>query len=321
MNEVLNQLSSIGIIPVVKIEDVDKALPLAKALCDGGLSCAEITFRTANAEKAIKAIADAMPHMLVGAGTVLTIEQADKALAAGAKFIVCPGINPKVVKHCIKLGIPVIPGCSSPSDIEQALEFNLEVVKFFPAEAMGGINTIKAMAAPYGGIKFIPTGGINEKNLNDYLSFPKVIACGGSWMVSDALIKSGEFDKITNLTRHAIGEMLGFKLAHIGINGENADQASKDADSLSRMFGIEYKEGNSSIFAGKIIEVMKKPFLGRNGHIAISTNYIDRAVAYMQLRGYELDMDSAKKDAGGNITSVYFKLEIGGFAIHLVQKK
>lgn len=321
MNEVLNRLSAVGIIPVVKIEEVEKAVPLAKALYDGGINCAEITFRAANAEKAIKSITDAMPDMLVGAGTVLTTEQAANAVKAGARFIVSPGFNPKVVGRCIERGVPVVPGCSSPSDIEQALEYNLEVVKFFPAEAMGGIKTIKAMAAPYGGVKFIPTGGINEKNLNEYLAFPRVLACGGSWMVSDALIKSGEFGKITELTREAVKTMLGFELAHVGINGENAQQASQIAGMFSAMFGLEHKEGNSSIFAGRIIEVMKTPFLGKNGHIAIGTNYIERAVAYMQTHGFELDMDSAKKDAGGKLTAVYFKQEIGGFAIHLVQKK
>ncbi len=321
MNEVLNRLSAVGIIPVVKIEEVDKAVPLTQALYDGGLACAEITFRTANAEKAIKSITDAMPHMLIGAGTVLTTEQADKAVEAGSKFIVSPGFNPKVVRHCIQVGVPVIPGCSNPSDIEQALELGLEVVKFFPAEALGGIKTIKAMAAPYGGVKFVPTGGVNEKNLNEYLSFPKVLACGGSWMVSDALIKSGEFGKITQLTREAVKMMLGFELAHIGVNSENADQASQIARMFSLMFGLEYKEGNSSIFAGRIVEVMKKLSLGKNGHIAIGTNSMERAVAYMQSRGYDLDLDNAKKDADGNPVAIYFKQEIGGFAVHLTPKK
>src|SRR5690606_17227836 len=154
---ILNQLSVIGIIPVVKIEDVNKAVPVAKALCDGGLNCAEITFRTANADKAIKSITSAMPNMLIGAGTVLTTEQVDKAIETGAKFIVSPGFNPEVVRYCIERNVLIIPGCSSPSDIEQAIKLNLEVVKFFPAEALGGIKTIKAIAAPYVGLKFVPT--------------------------------------------------------------------------------------------------------------------------------------------------------------------
>ncbi|HLA86734.1 MAG TPA: KHG/KDPG aldolase/sugar kinase fusion protein [Anaerolineales bacterium] len=204
MHEVLERLHELKIIPVVKINDVEKAIPLAQALCLGGLPCAEITFRTAQAEEAIRRIAVAFPEMLVGAGTVLTIEQVDKAVAAGARFIVSPGFNPRVVDHCIALGIPITPGCSSPSDVEQALERGLEVVKFFPAENLGGVSMLKAISGPYGGLKFIPTGGINAKNISEYLAFTKVLACGGSWMVKDELINDSDFDTIEKLTREAV---------------------------------------------------------------------------------------------------------------------
>ena len=163
--DVLTQFQKLGIIPVVKIDDAKDAVPLAKALCEGGLPVAEVTFRTDAAEEAIRRMCEACPEMLVGAGTVLTPEQADLAVAAGAKFIVSPGLNPRVVKHCQEKGVPITPGTSSPTDIEQALELGLEVVKFFPAEASGGIAKIKAMAAPYTKVKFMPTGGINAKNL------------------------------------------------------------------------------------------------------------------------------------------------------------
>lgn len=320
MNEILNRLSEIGIIPVVKIEDINKAVTLAKALYDGGLSCVEITFRAANAEQAIERISAALPDMLVGAGTVLTVEQVDKAVGAGADFIVSPGLNPEVVKYCVDRKIPITPGCSNPSDIEMAIGLGLDVVKFFPAEAMGGVKVIKAVSAPYGGVRFIPTGGINEKNLNEYLSCPSVLACGGSWMVNEELIKSGDFDKITALTREAIKIMLGFELAHVGINSENREQAALTAGMLGAIFGMDSREGNSSIFAGKAFEVMKTPNRGKNGHIAIATNNINRAVAHIQSLGYKLDMAGAKKDAGGKITAVYFEQEFGGFAIHLLQK-
>lgn len=204
MHEVLERLHELKIIPVVKINDVEKALPLAQALCLGGLPCAEITFRTAQAEEAIRRIAVAFPEMLVGAGTVLTVEQVDKAVAAGARFIVSPGFNPRVVDHCIELGIPITPGCSSPTDVEQALERGLEVVKFFPAENLGGVSMLKAISGPYGGLKFIPTGGINAKNISEYLAFTKVLACGGSWMVKDELINDSDFDTIEKLTREAV---------------------------------------------------------------------------------------------------------------------
>ncbi len=320
MHEVLKKISAIGIVPVIKIEDVSKAVPLAKALCDGGLPCAEITFRAAGADKAIRAITDALPDMLVGAGTVLTTEQVDQAVEAGAKFIVSPGLNPKVVRYCVEKGIPVTPGCANPSDIEQAIELGLDVVKFFPAEAAGGIKMIKAMSAPYGNIKFMPTGGINAKNLNDYLSFPKIIACGGSWMVSEDLIKAGEFGQITALARQAVQEMLGFELAHVGINAADGAEASCVANRFAQVFGMAAKEGNSSVFAGTAVEVMKKPYLGAMGHIAIRTNYIERAAHYLESCGVEMNWESAKYGDKKELKAVYLKEEMGGFAVHLVQK-
>ena len=224
--DILNIISNIGIIPVIKINDAKKAVPLAKALIEGGLPAAEVTFRTDAAEEAIRAIADACPDMIVGAGTVLTIDQAERALKAGAKFIVSPGFNPKVVKWCLDNGVTPLPGCTTPSEIEQALELGLKVVKFFPAEQSGGLAKIKAMAAPYVNMKFMPTGGINAKNINSYLDFPKIIACGGSWMVPGDFINAGEWDKIEQLTREAVQTMLGFELAHVGINAENEEDAS-----------------------------------------------------------------------------------------------
>lgn len=320
MNAILQQIQAIGIVPVVKIDRVEDAVPLAKALCEGGLPCAEVTFRTAAAEGAIKAISDAFPNMLVGAGTVLTPEQVDKAVNAGAKFIVSPGLNPKTVRYCVEKGIPITPGTANPSDVEQAIELGLDVVKFFPAEAAGGLNMIKSMAAPYTSMMFMPTGGINAKNLNSYLDFPKILACGGSWMVSDTLINAGEFDKIRDLTREAVQLMLGFELAHIGINAANETEADGVAARFSDIFGFAKKVGNSSIFAGSAVEVMKSPYLGKLGHIAIRTNYLNRAINYLKFTGVEFDEDSAKFDAKGKMVAIYLKEEIGGFAVHLVQK-
>lgn len=319
MNEVLTKFQKLGIIPVVKIDDAKDAEPLAKALCEGGLPVAEVTFRTAAAKEAIARMVKACPDMFVGAGTVLTTGQVDEAVEAGAKFIVSPGLNPKVVKYCMEKGVTITPGTSSPTDIEMALELGLEAVKFFPAEASGGLAKIKAMAAPYVNMRFMPTGGINAKNLNSYLDFPKILACGGSWMVSDALINAGEFDKIKELTREAVNTMLGFELKHVGINADSEDEADNVAGSFEKLFGFVKKVGNSSVFAGSAIEVMKAPYLGAHGHIAIGTNYIERAVYHMELQGFEFDMDTAKyKD--GKLTAVYLKGELGGFAVHLVQK-
>ncbi len=320
MNKVLEEISKIGIVPVIALDDVKDAEPLAKALIEGGLPCAEVTFRTKAAEESIKIMSSKFPELLVGAGTVLTIEQADKAVAAGAKFIVSPGFNPKVVKHCIEKEIPVTPGCSSPSDVEQAIELGLEVVKFFPAEAAGGLNMIKSMAAPYVNMKFMPTGGINEKNVTSYLDFDKIIACGGSWMVNKDMVKAGDFESVKKLTKKAVEVMLGFEIKHVGINGKDENEAEELGTVFEKMFGFEKKVGNSSIFAGSGIEVMKSPYLGTNGHIAIQTNYIQRAMYHLEKRGFSFCMETAKYDAKGNLKAVYFNGEFGGFALHLVQK-
>lgn len=203
MENVFETFEKIGIIPVVVLEEAKDAQPLAKALMEGGLPCAEVTFRTEAAEEAIRIMSKEYPEMCVGAGTVLTIEQVDRAVNAGAKFIVSPGLNPKVVDYCVEKGIPCAPGTANPSDIELALERGLKVVKFFPAEPLGGLKMIKAMAAPYVGVRFMPTGGINASNVRDYLAYDRIIACGGSWMVSSDLVKKGEFDTITKLAREA----------------------------------------------------------------------------------------------------------------------
>ena len=204
MNDVLKQMSGYGIIPVVVLDDVKDAEPLGKALVEGGIPCAEVTFRTDAAEESIRIMSEKFPEMLVGAGTVLTTEQVDRAVAAGAKFIVSPGLNPKVVQYCLDKNIPITPGVITPGEVEKAIELGLEVVKFFPAEPFGGLKTIKALAAPYTKMKFMPTGGIGVGNVRDYLAFDKIIACGGSWMVTADLVKNGEFDKITELAKECV---------------------------------------------------------------------------------------------------------------------
>jgi 2-dehydro-3-deoxyphosphogluconate aldolase/(4S)-4-hydroxy-2-oxoglutarate aldolase len=320
MESVLEQIAKIGIVPVIKIDRVEDAAPLAKALSEGGLRCAEITFRTAAAEDSIRAIVKALPDMLVGAGTVLTLDQLEKAAGAGAKFIVTPGFNPRIVEAAIKKGIPITPGCSSASDIEKALEFGLDVVKFFPAEASGGLKAIKALAGPYPNVKFMPTGGINAANLGEYLAFDKILACGGSWMVDPALIDARDFAGITKLTREAVRSMLDFAVIHVGINC--ADE--KEADSVAKLFGLafgfEYKGGNASIFAGKGVEIMKAPGLGAKGHIAIAVNSTERAIAYLESRGWKFRQETAKTDAKGRRIVIYLEENFGGFAVHLVQR-
>ncbi len=317
----LEQMECTGIVPVIKLENTDDAVNLAKALYDGGIHCAEVTFRAAGADKVISQMVQAYPDMLVGAGTVLTTEQCDKAIAAGAKFCVAPGLNPKVVKHCLDKGIPFTPGVANGSQIEQAMELGLDFVKFFPAEQAGGLSYIKAIAAPYSSMKFMPTGGINENNLNTYLSFKKIVCCGGSWIVPDALVKAGKWEEITALCRTAVNKMLGFSVAHIGINCGNEDEAKATTADFAKLFGWEQKVGNSSVFAGSYVECMKTPYKGAKGHIAVATNSVRRAVYQLGHKGVAVDMETAKYDADGRMTFAYLKDEFSGFAVHLVEKK
>ena len=259
--------------------------------------------------------------MLVGAGTVLTVEQAKRAKDAGAKFIVSPGFNPKVVSWCLENGITPTPGCTSPSEIEAALELGLKSVKFFPAEQSGGIAKIKALSAPYSGLKFIPTGGISLDNLTSYITNKKILACGGSFMVKEDYINNSEWDKITELTRKSVNVMLGLEIGHIGINAESDPEAESIAKSFSLLFGNAERVTSKSIFAGDAIEVMK-PSCGRgkNGHIAILTNSVDRACYHLGKQGFSFDTESAKYADDGSLKFIYLKDEIGGFGVHLIER-
>lgn len=315
MSDVLQRIYEIGIVPVIAIDDAEKAVPLAKALVRGGLPAAEVTFRTAAAEEAIRRIVAEVPDMLVGAGTVLTKEQADRAIDAGVSFIVSPGFNPEITKYVLDKGMLMIPGTASPGEMEQAMGMGLSVVKFFPAEQNGGVAKLKALAGPYTTLRWMPTGGVNEKNLLDYIKFNKIVACGGTWMVKKDLIEAENWDEIERLTRQAVQTMLGLRVDHIGINTENEQEAQAAAKLFVDMFGMKEKVGNSSIFVGENeIEIMKKMYLGKNGHIAIATHTLPRAIAYFRARGYEFGEETVTDKAA------YFKDEIAGFAIHLVQR-
>lgn len=318
---ILNEISNIGIIPVIKINDAKKAVPLAKALIDGGLCAAEVTFRTDAAEESIRAISEAFPEMLVGAGTVLTIEQAERALNAGAKFIVSPGFNPKVVKWCLDNGVTPLPGCTTPSEIEGALELGLDVVKFFPAEQSGGLEKIKAMSAPYGNVKFMPTGGVSLDNMNEYLANKKILACGGSFMVKESYIDNDNWDEITKLTKQAVDKMLGLEIGHIGMNHEGTDDAKKTAEMLSILTGkaIE-RESDKGMFVGTQFEVLKSVGRGKMGHIAVFTNDVERAIYHLSKRGVEFNDETALYADNGARKVIFLKEEFGGFAVHLLQK-
>ena len=316
--DVLKRLAQSGVVPVVVLEDAKDAVPTAKAMLAGGIDVMEITFRTAAAADSIKAVAQECPDMVVGAGTVINLEQCKLAVECGAKFIVSPGYDEETVAWCCDNGIPVTPGCVTPTEIMMALRHGLKVLKFFPANVYGGLSAIKSLAGPFGGVKFIPTGGVNAQNLAEFISSPYIHAVGGSWICPKADIAAGNFDKITALCKEARKTLLGFEVAHIGINTPDADAAMDVCKAFNDAFDFNVKQGNSSNFASTGVEVMKTMFKGANGHIAIRTNKMIPAIAEMERRGYELDMDSVKDK--NNIKAVYFKNEIGGFAVHLLQK-
>ena len=316
---VFERLSVAAVVPVVVLDDVKDAVTTAKALLAGGVDVMEITFRTAAAADSIKAVAEGCPDMLVGAGTVITLEQCKKAVECGAKFIVAPGFDEEVVRWCVENGVAVTPGCVTPTEIMAAMKLGLKVVKFFPAGVYGGLSAMKALSGPFGGIKFIPTGGVNGQNIGEFIAAPFIHAVGGSWVCPKADIAAGNFEKITELCKQARSAALGFELAHIGLNCENADAASAVCEKLNEAFDLPVKDGNSSMFASSGIEVMKTKYLGSSGHIAIRTNSVTLAVAELEKNGFTCDMQTAKYK-GERMTAVYLKNEIGGFAVHLLQK-
>ena len=320
MNPVVQRVYEIGIIPVIAFNSVDEAVPLCKALVAGGLPAAEVTFRTACAEECIKKIHDEVPEMLLGAGTVLTEDQADRAMAAGASFIVAPGFDPNVTKHVMDKGGLMMPGTSTPGEMQQAMNLGCEAIKFFPAEANGGVAMLKNIGGALKTAKWMCTGGINAKNVNEYLAYDPIFAVGGTWMCKSDKIKAGAWDEITAMCKEAVDVMLGLELGHIGINCADDKEAMATAELLGSLLNMKVAPGNSSIFVGKKeFEIMKKPGRGTHGHIAIKCNNVDRAVYHLGLRGVKFDMSSMVNKNGKNI-SVYMADEIGGFAIHLVQK-
>ena len=319
MEDILQKIHGIGIIPVIAIDDAEQAVPLARALVAGGLPAAEVTFRTAAGEEAIRRIAAEVPEMLVGAGTVLTKDQADRAIAAGSQFIVSPGFNPEITRYVIDKGALMMPGTATPGEMEQAMSMGLDVVKFFPAEQNGGVAKLKALAGPYTNLRWMPTGGVNTKNMMDYLNFDRIVACGGTWMVKKDLIDGQKWDEITAICKEAVQTMLGFSLHHVGIPCGDADKAANTAKAICALFGFPYKAGNSSDFAGPV-ECCKVEFPGERGHIAIGVNNVERAIFHLGLQGVTFDESTRKIDEKGKTKAIYVQGDFGGFAIHLVRK-
>lgn len=309
-----------GILPVINIPSVSVAIPVAKALRDGGLNSIEVTLRSADSLESIKTIKKEFPDMTVGAGTVLSTKTVDDAISAGADFIVCPGYDEEVVDYCIAKNILIVPGCTSPSEIQGAVKKGLKILKFFPSELSGGIEAIKLLSGPFPNVKFVPTGGINLKNLGTYLECDKILACGGSYMATSDQIKNGDFEGITAACKKALDISLGFELAHVGVNNQSGEEAESGANNIGDIFRLPVKVGNSSVFAGTAVEFMKTMYYGTKGHIGFKTNSMERALEYLKNSGVEIIEESIRTDDKGKLVSAYLKEEIGGFAVHIVRK-
>ncbi len=316
--DILEKLSLAGLVPIIKVEDASDAVPLCKAIMAGGLPVAEITFRTAAAAQAIRNVKERIPECLLGAGTVLSVDQVKQAVDAGAAYILTPGFNPKVVGYCAENGIPIIPGCSCPGEIEAALEYGIKLVKIFPVEALGGVKFIKALSGPYVNMSFAPTGGVNEDNMLDYLALPKVKAVGGSWMVPSDAVKARRWEDVTRATSSAVKRMLGLQLKHVGINNPTAAEALEGARMMSIITGLPVIESAGAAMVGTEYEFCKSMKRGAYGHIAVSANDIKRAKWHLEYMGFEFDEPIL--NAEGKINAIYMKNEICGFAIHLLQK-
>jgi 2-dehydro-3-deoxyphosphogluconate aldolase/(4S)-4-hydroxy-2-oxoglutarate aldolase len=324
MNDLLRKIGEIGIIPVVKIEEADKAaiaekaVGLGKALVAGGIPVAEITFRTAAAPDAIRAMSAGVPGLIVGAGTVTSAALARSAVEAGARFVVCPAWDEGVVDYCLERGVSVLPGVSGPDGVARGLAKGLEAVKFFPAEASGGVAMLDALAGPFGSMRYVPTGGIDSANIGAYARRASVLAIGGSWMVKGEFVEARDWEGIGRLAREAVMALHGFSFAHVGVNGASADAAAKDAAAFASLFGLAARNEVSSIFMSEAIELLKAPYLGERGHIAIRCNDVERAVARFRDLGIGTLADTERMEKG-KVRSVYLDLVIGGFAVHLLR--
>ena len=313
---IYSKIKNYGIIPAIKTSDPDKAVFIAKALSSGGLNIAEIAFDTENAAESARKISGAFSEILIAAGNVLTVEQIKPVVGSGAKIIISKGMNENVLSYCENNNIAVIPECLNADDIEKASEMDIDVVKYY----VENIEAVKELSAQYPNLKFILAGEINGENILDYLSQDQVMACDGSFIIKKEYVQSHEFDKIQDSAVQIIRKILGFDLAHVVINCENAEQAERDAGKIESIFGLEKTDAGASVSNADIIHFMKSKSYGKNGQIAISSNFLDRAVFYLKEAKKQFIEESARFDGDGKLASIYLDNIIGGFAIKLVRK-
>lgn len=320
MKEVLEHITNTGILPILTLDEPLDAIPIGQALHDGGIHNVVITYRSGNGADCINLITKALPDMLVGAGTVFKKEQVDSAVEAGAKFITCPSINPQIVEYCQSKGVPIIPGVSTPSDIETALTLGLDHLEYFPAIANGGLTGIQALSIAYPHVKFLANGGLDRSHIIEYLSDSRVFAIGGSWTVHPGWVSNKNFEMIESEAKESILTMLDFQIDHVGVNFPKEDAAIYAAEEFAEILGREVKEADYGYFAGPAFEAMKPNGHGVIGHVAFSVNSIERAKHYLEYRGITFNEPTATFDEKGFIKKIYLEREIGGMAVQLVRK-
>ena len=317
MSEIIDIIRKNGILPIASIENEIDAIPIGTALYNAGIRVIEVTFRTDKALESMRVITSAFPGMYIGAGTVRTTKEVNQAIEAGCRFVVSPGVNPKIIKYCKKNDIVIIPGVATASEIEEALELGISLVKFFPCESMGGIKTIEAWARPYPDVTFLPSGGITEQNMLVYLAHKNVLAVNGTWLIDEDFHERQNFDEIEVRAKKAVKRMLGFQLDHIAVNLPKDDLAKEAAADFAELFDEEVTEDEQSFKAGEMFQAMKPSLRGLMGHMGVRTNSLERAEYYLSNRGVEFGLenhDSIEED------SIYLNLEIAGTAIQVLQK-
>lgn len=317
---IFDQIGEYGIVPLVTLDDAADAVPLARALVEGGIPIAEVTFRTAAGGESIKRMAKEVPEIMVGAGTVHDVDHAKETVDNGGKFIITPGFNREVVDWCVKNNVPVCPGTVVPSDLEEALGFGLRTVKFFPAGVYGGVATLKALQGPFAMLKFVPTGGVGLNNLQEFLDLPNVAAVGGSFVPPAKMVKEKDWAGIAAECRKIMNLVMDFSVGHVGINAGTEENAAHVTNTIAKLFNVPVRDAGSAFFAGDLAEVLKVPFLGSNGHIAVDTRDLPRAMAMLKRNGAKFDEKDYMYDANGKLIGAYITEEIGGFAVHLRQR-
>jgi 2-dehydro-3-deoxyphosphogluconate aldolase/(4S)-4-hydroxy-2-oxoglutarate aldolase len=316
----IKTIFDIGLVPLVTLDNVADAVPFGKALVAGDIPIAEVTFRTNACLKSIQAMRREVPGLIVGAGTVHTVEQAKNAVNAGAEFIVTPAFNPSVIEWCIDNHIDIIPGTISPADIESAIGFGIEVCKFFPAAAYGGVKTLQALAGPFKQMKFLPTGGITYDNMNDYLNLSNVAAVGGSFMTPSTLVHTKNWQGITQNCKNVVRHLFDFTLGHVGLHVPGRKEAESIADGLCRLMLKDKKTGVDNFFVGTFAEICDHEMPGVNGHICLDTRDISRVMAYYKRHNIGINEDLCFRDDDGQIKVFFLKETVGGFSIHFRKK-